>query len=368
MERNLNRVYSKIALSERIDKNGGVTLLKFAPLTNLAMMAQGIRFKIHPEKEVTYIVDRNINYTNLCVTKCRFCAFYRIKKDKDSYVLTNEDVLKKIKEAVELKGTGILLQGGHNPGIPFKYYIDLLKAIRENYPRIHIHAFSPPEIDFFAKNFKMTVSEVLGKLKKAGLQSLPGGGAEILTEKTRKRIAPKKATTEEWLKVMETAHSLGIPGTATMMFGTGEDDEEIVEHLDLIRSLQDKTRRFTAFIPWTYQMGGVARLKVEKASYTKYLKVLALSRIYLDNFKNIQASWLTQGLDIGQIALHCGANDLGSVMIEENVVSSAGCGNRTNEEELRQTIKNSGFTPVKRSTLYQIIERSDGASGRKTGR
>jgi cyclic dehypoxanthinyl futalosine synthase len=355
-EQKMDGITRSILSGERIDNNAALCLLENAALTELGYLAQNRRFFYHPGNIVTYIVDRNINYTNVCETACAFCAFSRGEKDDGAYTLSIAELLEKIKETAGLGGTGILLQGGHNPRIPFEYYIDLLSAIKTNFPRIHIHAFSPPEIVFFSKSFNMTVTEVLTKLKASGLQSLPGGGAEILTEKSRKRIAPNKATASEWLEVMEESHSLNIPTTATMMFGAGEGDDEIVEHLDSIRTLQDKTNGFTAFIPWTYQPGGRAKLKVAKTSYTKYLKVLALSRIYLDNVKNIQASWLTQGLDIGQIALHFGANDLGSVMIEENVVRSAGCTNRTNEKELRELISDAGFVPKKRRTLYEDAE------------
>ncbi|HNQ77257.1 MAG TPA: cyclic dehypoxanthinyl futalosine synthase [Acidobacteriota bacterium] len=353
MGSDLQQVFSDIAKGKRIDKAAALSLLLNASPVELGFLAQERRFFHHPEPAVTYIIDRNINYTNICETLCAFCAFSRAESEEGAYSLSIEDLLQKVKETVELGGTGILLQGGHNPKLPFSYYLDMLSAIKRDFPDIHIHAFSPPEIVFFSNSFGMSVPEVLSKLREAGLQSLPGGGAEILTEKSRKRIAPKKATTEEWLGVMEEAHRLGIPSTATMMFGAGEGDDEIVEHLDRVRSLQDRTGGFTAFIPWTYQPGGRAKLKVEKASYTKYLKVLALSRIYLDNIKNIQASWLTQGLDIGQVALHFGANDLGSVMIEENVVRAAGCSHRTNEAELREVIATAGFAPKKRRTLYE---------------
>lgn len=353
MNEDLGMIFEKIASGKRIDPSEALGLLLNASPVELGCLAQERRFFHHPEPVVTYIIDRNINYTNVCETLCAFCAFSCGESEQGAYALSIPELLQKVRETVELGGTGILLQGGHNPKLPFSYYLEMLSAIKREFPGIHIHAFSPPEIVFFSKSFGMSVPETLSKLRGAGFQSLPGGGAEILTEKTRKRIAPKKATTEEWLGVMEEAHKLGISSTATMMFGAGEGDDEIVEHLDRIRSLQDRTGGFTAFIPWTYQPGGRAKLKVEKASYTKYLKVLALSRIYLDNVKNIQASWLTQGLGIGQVALHFGANDIGSVMIEENVVRSAGCSHRTNEAELREVISSAGFTPRKRRTLYE---------------
>jgi len=354
VEKGIEEIYQKIDKGERLNYEEGVILLKKGSIAEIGYRAQKIRFKLHPQKIVTYIVDRNINYTNICQTKCLFCAFYRNKNDSDAYTLSIEEVLKKIEETVKLKGTGILLQGGHNPKIPFSYYKELLTVIRKRYPEIHIHAFSPPEIVFFSKTFKMPVLKVLKELKEVGLMSLPGGGAEILSERTRKKIAPKKAKVEEWLDVMEKAHKLNILSTATMMFGTYESNEEIVLHLDQIRKLQDRTQGFTAFIPWTYQKGGKARINSEKTSYSRYLKILAFSRIYLDNIKNIQASWLTQGLDIASVALHYGANDVGSIMIEENVVREAGCTNRTNEKELKEMIIDSGFIPQKRTTLYEI--------------
>lgn len=356
MKNNIEKIYKKIDRDERINFKEGVTLLKKGSLSEIGYRAQRIRWKLHPKNIVTYIVDRNINYTNVCDTKCLFCAFYRNENDCDAYTLSIEQVLEKIEETEKLGGTGILLQGGHNPKIPFNYYKELLIAIREKHPKIHIHAFSPPEIVFFSKKFKIPVLKVLRELKEAGLMSLPGGGAEILSMKTRKKIAPRKAGVKEWLDVMEKAHKLKIPSTATMMFGTYESDEEIVFHLEQIRKLQDKTQGFTAFIPWTYQKGGKAKIESEKTPYSRYLKVLAFSRIYLDNFKNIQASWLTQGLDIASVALHFGANDVGSVMIEENVVREAGCTNRTNEKELREMIIDSGFIPKKRTTFYKILK------------
>ncbi|MCX7829603.1 MAG: dehypoxanthine futalosine cyclase [Acidobacteria bacterium] len=356
MKSGLDKIYRKIESGKRISLAEGKIVLTKGSLSDIGFFAQKIRYRFHPSKVVTYIVDRNINYTNICSTKCGFCAFYRNESDCDSYVLTKEEMQKKIEETVKLGGTGILLQGGHNPKLPFNYYKELLKEVRKNFPKIHIHAFSPPEIIFFAKNFKMPVEKVITELKKCGLRSIPGGGAEILSDKTRKTIAPQKATSRQWLYVMRKAHQLNIPSTATMMFGTCENDDEIVLHLEKIRKLQDKTKGFTAFIPWTYQKGGKAKIDAEKTSYAKYLKVLGFSRIYLDNIKNIQASWLTQGLDVASVALHYGANDVGSVMIEENVVREAGCLNRTNEEELKNMILDSGFIPKKRTTLYKIIE------------
>lgn len=356
MEKKVENIREKIYKGERIDYEEGLFLLENASLTEIGLLANFVRFRMNKEKVVTYIVDRNINYTNICVAKCEFCAFYRNEDDWDKYTLSIDEILKKVEETVALGGTGILLQGGHNPNIPLEYYTNLLSAIRKNFPQIHIHAFSPPEMVFFSKIFKMDITKILTLFKECGLMSIPGGGAEILSNKTRKNIAKRKATKEEWLDVMEKAHSLNIKTTATMMFGAGEKLSEIVEHLEAIRKLQDKTNGFTAFIPWTYQMGGRAKLVVKKASYTFYLKVLALSRIFLDNIKNIQASWLTQGLDIAQVALHFGANDVGSTMIEENVVREAGCCNRTNEEELKKIIVDSGFIPRKRRTLYEIVD------------
>lgn len=360
----------------RISKKEALTILKKADLLGLGEWADGIRKNLHPEKVVTFVVDRNINYTNICINKCRFCAFWRDKKDKDAYILSKEELFKKIEETLQLGGTQILMQGGLHPDFGIDYYIDLLKDIKSRFD-INVHGFSPPEICYIAYKSDLTIRETLKILKAAGLDSIPGGGAEILSDRVREIISPRKIKSSSWLKVMEDAHRLGMKTTATMMFGSIEKPEDIIEHLDAIRTLQDKTGGFTAFIPWTFQPGNtelgqkleVRSQKSEKnyelrttnyelfpATAVEYLRVLSLSRIYLDNIKNIQASWVTQGLKIAEVALRFGANDFGSTMIEENVVASAGVSYRVSMEDIIRAIKNAGFKPAQRDTYYNILK------------
>jgi cyclic dehypoxanthinyl futalosine synthase len=329
---------------------------------DLAAEADEIRRRLHPNDIVTYIVDRNINYTNVCWVACSFCAFYRTKRQAekgDGYVLTNEQVLQKIQETVDLGGTGILMQGGLHPDIGMEYITDLFRAIRKEFPEVQVHALSPAEIWHLVDKSGLSLEETLKELKKAGLMSIPGGGAEILTDETRSRIAPAKNSTGAWLEVMETWHKLGMKSTATMMFGIDESYEERVEHLLQIRALQAKTGGFTAFIDWTFQPDNTTYLKkhpdFEKATSLDYLKTTAISRIILDNVANIQASWVTQPMKTASIALHAGCNDMGSIMIEENVVKEAGAEYCTTEEELRSIIERSGFRPAKRTTLYDRV-------------
>jgi cyclic dehypoxanthinyl futalosine synthase len=346
----------KALAGERLTLEEGLALLERAPLLDLGAAADAARARRHPDNAATYIVDRNINYTNVCVARCAFCAFYRKPGDPEGYVLPLDAVLEKIRETEELGGTGILLQGGHHPTLPFSFYEEMLSGIRARFPQIHIHAFSPPEITYFSKRFALPLAEVVARLKTAGLMSIPGGGAEILSEAVRGKMAGGKATVGEWLGVMREAHRQGLRTTATMMFGSIETGRDILIHLSHLRDLQDETGGFTAFIPWTFQPGESTPLQEAPATGVDYLRVLALSRVYLDNFENVQASWVTQGLKMGQVALRFGANDMGSIMIEENVVASAGCRNRTNEEELRRLIADAGFTPRKRRTLYEPAE------------
>ena len=334
-------------IMNRIDKNTAFNLLKNSDLLDLGEMADSIRRSFHPDGIVTFIIDRNINYTNVCINKCRFCAFYRDAESPDAYLLSKDEIFKKIDETIALGGTQILLQGGLNPVLDLDYYTDLLGSIKRRYD-INIHGFSPPEICYMADSNDLTVKETLMILKHSGLDSIPGGGAEILSDRVRRTISPRKITSDRWLDVMEKAHGLFMRTTATMMFGSVEGPEDIVEHLDRIRTLQDKTGGFTAFIPWSFQPGnteleqkseynppthpspsrgegkGGGGSNIHPATAVDYLKVLALSRIYLDNIKNIQASWVTQGLKLAQVALRFGANDMGSTMIEENVVASTG--------------------------------------------
>ena len=314
---------------------------------------------MHPANRVTYQIDRNVNYTNVCIYRCVFCAFYRPAGDAEGYVLPLEEIGRKVEETIALGGTGILLQGGVHAELPFSYYEDVLSFLREKYPQVHSHAFSAPEIHFLAKKEKTNVANVLARLKKAGLQSVPGGGAEILDDDVRKRIwALAKAPTEKWAEVHREAHRLGMPTTATMMFGVGETHEQRLHHLDVVRRVQDASlaagcESFTAFIPWTFQEENTAMDgTVETAGGYDYLRTLAIARLYLDNVPHVQGSWLTQGAKIGSVAMSFGADDLGSIMIEENVVAAAGSHNKMGEPAMWELIRDAGFTPVKRGSVY----------------
>jgi len=350
-------VIEKVVSGERISEEEALRLLREEDLLTLGQLANAVRNAIHPEREVTFVIDRNINYTNVCICRCRFCAFYREKGDPDAYVIDRESLRRKIEETIELGGTAILLQGGLHPELGIDYYEELLAFIKSNFPQIHIHGFSAPEIVHISRVSGLTVREVIERLKAAGLGSIPGGGAEILTDRVRERIAPNKIKTKEWLNVHRTAHTLGLKTTATMMFGSLDNDEDIVEHLRVIRELQDETGGFTAFIPWSYQPDNteLGREVREKAGGERYLRVLAVSRIYLDNVPNIQASWVTQGGKMAQVALKFGANDFGSLMIEENVVAAAGVRFRMPLEEIIRLIRDAGYRPVQRDTLYRRV-------------
>jgi cyclic dehypoxanthinyl futalosine synthase len=304
---------------------------------------------------VTYIVDRNINYTNVCNVYCKFCAFYRTEKDEDRYVLSFEEIDHKLDELTAAGGVQILMQGGHHPKLPFQWYVDLLQHIREKYPHINIHGFSPPEFQHFAETFKMPLREVISKFREAGLGSIPGGGGEILVDRVRKRISPLKIDSDGWLEVMQVAHELGLKSSATMMFGHVETIEDRIEHLQRIRDQQDKSGGFTAFICWTFQPQHTV-LKIDNPTgVAEYLRTQALSRIFLDNIENIQSSWVTQGPGIGQIALKYGANDFGSVMMEENVVSSAGTTFRLNAAQIESLIRDAGYEPRRRNNWYELL-------------
>ncbi len=346
----------------RINKKRALELFRDADLLALGESADRARKKIHPEGMATFVVDRNINYTNVCINKCRFCAFYRDVGSPDAYLLTEEELFRKIEETISLGGTQILLQGGLHPRLTIDYYIGLLKSIKEKYS-INIHGFSPSEIDYLADKHDLTVRETLRILREAGLDSIPGGGAEILSDRVREILSPRKIGTAGWLKVMEEAHRLGMRTTATMMFGSVEGPEDIIDHLDCIRRLQDRTGGFTAFIPWSFQSGNTELARRSKsrlrspATAVEYLRVLALSRIYLDNIANIQASWVTQGLKLAQVALRFGANDFGSTMIEENVVASTGVSYSVTKEDIINAIRGAGFEPAQRDTCYNIIRK-----------
>jgi cyclic dehypoxanthinyl futalosine synthase len=340
-------------------------MLNSKRLLELGARADSVRRELHPEGTVTFVVDRNINYTNVCINKCGFCAFWRDADHPEAYLIDKDDLFTKIQETVNLGGTQILLQGGLHPDLRIDYYIDLLTAIKRRFD-ITVHGFSPPEIRYIADSAQSTVRETLKILKEAGLDSIPGGGAEILSDRVRRITSPKKLSSSEWLDVMKQAHNLGMRTTATMMFGAVEDPDDIVQHLDSIRALQDKTGGFTAFIPWSFQPGNtalarnarVARHKLKNTvTAVEYLKILSVSRLYLDNVRNIQASWVTQGLKLAQVALRFGANDFGSTMIEENVVAAAGVAYRVSKEDMILAIKNAKFSPAQRDTYYNIIAR-----------
>ncbi|HEX9746681.1 MAG TPA: cyclic dehypoxanthinyl futalosine synthase [bacterium] len=351
-----NEIEEKIYSGERLSDEESLWCIVDADLWDLGRWAHQIRNRLHPEHRVTYQVDRNINYTNVCNAGCKFCAFARAPRQKGGWTLTIQEILKKVQQTVDRGGTGILMQGGHNPYLPLEYYTDLVSAIKENFPEIHIHAFSPSEIVAFSEFFEMTIEEVIKLFIDHGLDSIPGGGAEILTEPTRARIARGKADGEQWLNVMRIAHNLGLRTTATMVIGFGESNEERFGHLKLLRDLQDETGGFTAFIPWTFQPGNtVLEGKIKPAGAYEYLRAQAYSRIILDNVEHHQTSWLTQSLKIASMALYFGADDFSSIMMEENVVSAAGSHYCTDEDEMMQVIRTAGFEPMKRLTLYQNI-------------
>jgi cyclic dehypoxanthinyl futalosine synthase len=344
----------------RLTENDALELIKNADLNELGKMAYQKKKELHPKGITSFVVDRNINYTNVCWVDCDFCAFYRHAKDDDAYVLSFEEIGKKIEELIAIGGTQILFQGGVHPKLKIEWYEDLVEWIADNYPTIDIHGFSAIEIDYIAKISKISYKEVLTRLQKKGLFSIPGAGAEILVDSVRDKIAPKKLDADKWLEVHKTAHEIGMKTTATMMFGTLESDEDIMEHFKKIRDLQDHTGGFRAFIMWSFQSDNT-KLKqkhpeITKQSSNRYLRLLAVARLYLDNFPNIQSSWVTQGSYIGQLALMYGANDLGSTMMEENVVAAAGAQNRMNQQEMVELIRGIGEQPAKRNTAYELLE------------
>lgn len=340
----------------RISDDDFMILHDQGDLYQLGMLANAIRERLHPQRDVTYVVDRNINYTDICVSACKFCAFFKTPEDGDGYVLTKEQLAQKIQETQDLGGTQILLQGGLHPDLSLEYYEEMLRFMKET--GIHIHGFSPPEIFHFAELSKLPLREVLRRLIAAGLDSIPGGGAEILNDRVREYTAPRKCTADQWLEVMEEAHRQGLRTTATMMFGHVETVVERLEHLRRLRELQDRSHGFTAFIPWPFQPDHTALLAqtdIVKTTGYGYLRMLALSRIYLDNFDNIQASWVTQGPKIAQLSLSFGANDFGSTMIEENVVAAAGVSFRLSEAEIRRLVRDAGFSPKQRLMDYSLV-------------
>jgi cyclic dehypoxanthinyl futalosine synthase len=330
-------------------------MLRSDDLIGVGMEADAVRKRLHPGNVVTYQIDRNINYTNFCTEYCSFCAFYRPVGSPEGYVQPLESIYQKIDETLALGGTGILMQGGLHPDLKIDYYENLLSCLKQRYPQLHLHCFSAPEILNIAELSGLTIRDTIARLMDSGLDSIPGAGGEILDDEVRHRIARLKCNTEEWLAVHRTAHQLGLRTTATMMFGVDETLQHRVNHFECIRRLQDETGGFTAFIPWFFQRENTSlgHFVKEEATALDYLKTLAVSRIYLDNILNVQASWLTPGHKICQIALRFGGNDVGSILIEENVVSAAGCHNTSTEEDLRRLIADAGFRPIKRDTLYR---------------
>jgi cyclic dehypoxanthinyl futalosine synthase len=343
--------------AHRIGTREALELLEHGDLLELGAHADEVRRARHPGNEATFVVDRNINYTNICVSGCRFCAFYREPDAADAYVLSPEQIYAKVEETLALGGTAIMMQGGLHPDLDITWYERLLRGIKRRYA-VHIHSLSPPEVAHIAAVSGLSLEETLRRLEAAGLDSLPGGGAEVLVDRVRGAVSPHKISAATWLEVMRAAHRLGMPGTATMMFGSLDTAAERVEHLRVIRELQDETGGFTAFIPWTFQAGNTALQEGHvPATGWDYLRLLAVSRIYLDNVASVQGSWVTQGLRVGQVALRFGANDLGSTMIEENVVRAAGVSHRVTVEQMVAAIRAAGFTPVQRDTLYRELRR-----------
>ncbi|BAV92051.1 cyclic dehypoxanthinyl futalosine synthase [Candidatus Desulfovibrio trichonymphae] len=343
------------ARGKRLDRRAADILYYRASPHTLASLAHSMRLRLHPKAFVTYVGDRNINYSNVCVCGCRFCAFFRPPESKEGYVISREEMASKVEETLRLGGTQILLQGGHHPGLPLEWYEDLLRWLRTTWPGLHIHAFSPPEIFFWSQKFKLSVKEILSRLRAAGLHSLPGGGAEILHNDVRARVSPNKCSADQWLFVMEEAHKQGLRTTATMMFGHVEEPSHRLDHLFAVRSLQDRTQGFTAFIPWTFQPA-YTRIRCTPLPAPAYLRLLALSRLVLDNILNIQASWVTMGPQVAQLALYYGANDFGSLMIEENVVAAAGVSHSLSRAEIHKVIRAAGFAPVQRTMDYTPVE------------
>jgi cyclic dehypoxanthinyl futalosine synthase len=351
----IQQIADKVRGGGRVTADEALMLYRTAPTPLLGQLADAVRARKHPEGIVTYIIDRNVNYTNVCVAKCTFCAFYRPVGSPDGYVLGFDELFRKIDETIAVGGVQLLLQGGHNPDLPLTWYEDLFRAIKERYPSFKLHALSPPEVLHLSRLSQLPVATVLDRLIAAGMDSVPGGGAEILVDRVRKLLhCYGKASADEWLGVMREAHRKGLRTTATMMYGTVETDEERIEHLLKLRALQDETGGFTAFITWSYQPEHT-ELSGSEATGIDYLRTLALSRIVLDNFPSLQASWVTQGGKVGQLSLAYGANDMGSVMIEENVVRAAGASYCMDEVEIVRNIEDAGFIAKRRNMHYEVL-------------
>jgi cyclic dehypoxanthinyl futalosine synthase len=352
----LEKISNKVEAGQAIDADEALWCLNEGELLAVGRLADSIRRSMHPEGCVSFVVDRNVNYTNVCESKCKFCAFYRDLEAEDAYLLEEAEIMGKLEELVAQGGTQLLMQGGLHPALDIEYFEGLFRQIKSRFPGLQNHSLSPAEVTHIAKLSGLSLQDALARLKAAGLDSIPGGGAEILVDSVRAEISPKKIGWQGWADVMREAARLGMPTTATMMFGSQERPEDIVEHLMRIRTLQDEGGSFTAFIPWTYQPGNT-ELGGASATGVEYLKVLALSRIVLRNIANVQASWVTQGAKMAQVALFFGANDLGGTMLEENVVAAAGCKFRMSREEMIELIRGAGFIPVRRTTLYRELER-----------
>jgi cyclic dehypoxanthinyl futalosine synthase len=351
----IDQLADKVSAGERLDRAAALELYRHAPTALLGQLADAVRARLHPERIVTYIIDRNVNYTNVCVAGCTFCAFYRPVGSSESYVLGFDELYRKIDETIAVGGVQLLLQGGHNPDLPLSWYEDLFANIKTRYPAFKLHALSPPEVIHLSRLSQLPVPTVIARLMAAGLDSIPGGGAEILVDRVRRILhCYGKATADEWLGVMRHAHRAGLRTTATMMYGTVETDEERLEHLFRLRDLQDETGGFTAFIAWSYQPEHTELAGVE-ATGLEYLRTLATARLVLDNFDNLQASWVTQGGKVGQLSLAYGANDMGSVMIEENVVRAAGAAYCMDEVEIVRNIEDAGFVAKRRSMHYEVL-------------
>src|SRR5918912_2028475 len=360
MKTNIQSILDRALAGERLTAEDCTALLESDDFVRIGLGADEVRQRLHPDGVVTYIIDRNINYTNVCNVVCTFCAFYRRPGHPETYVRTLDEIRQKIDETIALGGTGVLMQGGLHPDFGLEWYEDLLRTLHAKYPTLQLHCFSPPEIHNIHLISKLPYEDVMARLKAAGLYSLPGGGAGILDDEVRKRVSTK-CTTDEWLSVMRAAHRVGLRSTATMMFGIGDRIVHRVRHLQRIRDLQDETGGFTAFIPWTFQRENTAlgRKIKEELTGMDYLRMLAVSRLFLDNVEHIQSSWLTQGLKLGQVALRFGADDMGSIMIEENVVSAAGAHNEADEKTLRHLIRAAGFRPQQRDILYNHVNREE---------
>jgi len=358
LDSSIAKVLDKAVAGERITPEEGLRLIESHDLPALAGAADAVSRRLHPEPYRTYNIDRNINYTNVCTAVCDFCAFYRKPKHEEGYVLDRAELLAKIQETVELGGDQILMQGGLHPNFQLEWYEELLSDIKSHFPQVNVHGFSPPEIYHFTKVSKLPLRTVLERLQAAGLGSLPGGGAEILVDRVRSEITRGKVMTDDWLEVCRTWHALGGRGSATMMFGHVETLAERIEHLERLRQLQDETGGFTAYICWTFQPENTDMAHIPPAGSFDYLKTLAVSRMYLDNFANVQSSWVTQGLKIGQLSLVCGANDMGSLMIEENVVAAAGTVYHLTLEEIRGAIIAAGYIPRRRNVHYQYLDEA----------